>query len=225
MKEQELKECFSKIRPSEKLVSRTLDRLESERNAANSRVRFMRGFSYRLASAMCALLVVLGLGAAVIVNPAMIPKETDGAREASEMSFVSGRNTSDTNDGIMTVSSDEAIVESMVNEARLQGRDFAVFAGSVDGCYFGGVTQEDAERGVMYHCTLTFNVDADTVISSDGADLPYIGEGNALQADVYIYDHDTMDMILNSTAGYAYVRLAFDGSEWVVEDFIPLPAE
>ena len=217
MKEQDLKRCFSKIKPSESLVSDTIRKINEAEGKQSARAGFR--FSYRLASAMCALVLVLGLGVAVLYNPTMIPKAHEGESE-SPMSLVSGRAMTDDVSTESAVTPDESVLSRMVSEAAAAGDDYAVFFGDLDGCYFGDVTPEDVERGVMYHCTLTFTANADDLTSSVGADVPYIDEGS-IQADVYVYDTDTMDMITNSAAGRVYVRLANEHGEWVVEELIP----
>ena len=76
MKEQDLRRCFSKIKPSESLVSDTIRRINEAGERQSARASFR--FSYRLASAMCALVLVIGLGVAVLYNPTMIPKTHEG---------------------------------------------------------------------------------------------------------------------------------------------------
>lgn len=202
MKEQDLKRCFSKIKPSERLVNDTIRKIDEAERAESTRPAFR--FSYRLASAVCALVIVLGLGVAVLYNPTMIPKAQD-AESASPMSLASGRTADDDQSAQTTAVADTAVLARMNADAEAEGGEYKVFFGSLDGCYFGGVTPEDAERGVMYRCTLTFTV----------------SEDESVQADVYVYDSDTMDMILGSTAGYVYVRLSDSDGGWVVEELIP----
>jgi hypothetical protein len=214
MKEQDLRRCFAKIKPSESLVSDTIRRIGEAEEKRSARSSFR--FSYRLASAVCALVLVLGLGVAVLYNPMMIPKSYE-TESASPMSLVSGRNV---NEGAATepnVTPDSATLSRMTSDAEKSGGDYAVFFGNLDGCYFGGVKVEDAERGVIYHCTLTFTVDSSTLSCTDDS----VAEDGLIQADVYVFDTDTMDMITNSAAGRVYVRLANEHGEWVVEELIP----
>ncbi len=211
MKEQDLRRCFSKIKPSERLVDDTIRKIGEAEEGRSTRPAFR--FSYRLASAMCALVVVLGLSVAVLYNPTMIPKASEG-ESASPMSLVSGRTAENDPTSMETAACDTAVLSRMARDAEKAGGEYAVFFGNLDGCYFGDVTAEDAERGVIYRCTLTFTVGTASEESAAVA-------GDAVQADVYVCDADTMDTILSSTAGYVYVRLTRDGGEWVVEDLIP----
>lgn len=211
MKEQDLRRCFSKIKPSERLVNDTIRKIGEAEESRSTRPAFR--FSGRLASAMCALVVVLGLSVAVLYNPTMIPTAQD-AESASPMSLVSGRAAEDEISDSTALSHDANVLTRMASDAEKAGGEYAVFFGSLDGCYFGDVTEEDAERGVIYHCTLTFTVGA-------ASEESFAAAGDALQADVYVCDADTMDTILSSTAGYVYVRLTRDGGEWVVEELIP----
>lgn len=211
MKEQDLRRCFSKIKPSERLVNDTIRKISEAEESRSTRPAFR--FSGRLASAMCALVVVLGLSVAVLYNPTMIPKSPEG-EGAAQMALASGRTVIQDTAAEPTVSHDANVLTRMTGDAKKAGGEYAVFFGSLDGCYFGDVTAEDAERGVIYHCTLTFTVGA-------ASEESFAAAGDALQADVYVCDADTMDAITNSTAGYVYVRLARYGGEWVVEELIP----
>lgn len=211
MKEQDLRRCFSKIKPSERLVNDTIRKIGEAEESRSTRPAFR--FSGRLASAMCALVVVLGLSVAVLYNPTMIPKSPE-SEGAAEMALASGRTVIQDTAAEPTVSHDANVLTRMASDAEKAGGEYAVFFGSLDGCYFGDVTEEDAERGVIYHCTLTFTVGA-------ASEESFAAAGDALQADVYVCDADTMDAITNSTAGYVYVRLTRDGGEWVVEELIP----
>lgn len=220
MKEQDLRRCFAKIKPSESLVSDTIRRIGEAEEKRSARSSFR--FSYRLASAVCALVLVLGLGVAVLYNPTMIPKSYE-TESASPMSLVSGRNVNEGAATEPTVTPNDDVLSRMTGDARSAGGeygDYAVFFGNLDGCYFDGVTPEDAEHGVMYHCTLTFTVNEEDLTASSGATALFIDEG-AIRADVYVYDADTMDMILGSCADHVYVRLAVERGEWVVEELIP----
>ena len=207
MKEQDLRRCFSKIKPSESLVSDTIRRINEAGEKQSARASFR--FSYRLASAMCALVLVIGLGVAVLYNPTMIPKTHEG-ETAAQMSLVSGRTAEDETESALPVSCDTALLERMTEDAKRTGGEYAVFFGSLDGCYFGGVTPEEAEDGVMYRCTLTFTVSTATT-----------DETGSIQADVYVYDAGTLDTILASTAGHVYVRLGGVDGDFVVEELIP----
>ena len=66
MKEHELKRCFERIKPREQLIDDTLCRVhELQNEKVRSRVRrtsFDWSFATRLASAACALLLVVGVG-------------------------------------------------------------------------------------------------------------------------------------------------------------------
>lgn len=220
MKEQDLIRCFSKIKPSESLVSDTIRKINEADEKQSARAGFR--FSGRLASAMCALVLVLGLSIAVLYNPTMIPKSHEG-ESAAEMALMSGRTVIQDSVAEPTVTPNDDVLSRMTGDARSAGGeygDYAVFFGNLDGCYFDGVTPEDAEHGVMYHCTLTFTVNEEDLTASSGATALFIDEG-AIRADVYVYDADTMDMILGSCADHVYVRLAVEHGEWVVEELIP----
>ena len=216
MKEQDLRRCFSKIKPSESLVSDTIRKINEAEQKQSARVGFR--FSYRLASAVCALVLVLGLGVAVLYNPTMIPTAHE-SDSAAEMALVSDRTVIHQSTAEHAVTPKTDILSRMVSDATKADDEYTVFFGKLDGCYFDGVKDEDAERGVIYHCTLTFTVDEEKLTASSGAFVPYIDDG-AIQADVYVYDTDTMDMILDSAAGHVYVRLANERGEWVVRELI-----
>ena len=220
MKEQDLIRCFSKIKPSESLVSDTIRKINEADEKQSARAGFR--FSGRLASAVCALVLVLGLSIAVLYNPTMIPKTQEG-ESAAEMALLSGRTVIQDSLAESTVTPDGGVLSRMAVDAAEAGGEYgeyAVFFGSLDGCYFGDVTSQDAERGVTYHCTLTFTVNEEDLTVSSGATALFIDEG-AIRADVYVYDADTMEMIMNSTAGHVYVRLSGERGEWVVEELIP----
>ena len=210
MKEQDLKRCFSKIKPSESLIRSTTEKI-GELGTAREKTGFR--FSYRLASAMCALVLVIGLGVAVLYNPTMIPT-AESTESSAPMSLVSGRTSDDGADLVMAATCDTAVLERMTEDGMAEGGEYAVFFGSFDGCYFGEVTPEDKEQGVMYHCTLTFTVSA---VSYGASAVP----GDSVQADICVYDTDTIDNILNLTAGHVYVRLACENGEWVVRELLP----
>jgi len=65
MKRSELRSALGKVRPSEELITKTLDLMESETQKRIPKFEVRQSnfaFAYRLAGAMCALILVIGVG-------------------------------------------------------------------------------------------------------------------------------------------------------------------
>lgn len=65
MKKSNLRSALGRIRPSEELITKTLDRMESEKLKKVPKFETRQSnfsFAYRLAGAMCALILIIGAG-------------------------------------------------------------------------------------------------------------------------------------------------------------------
>lgn len=65
MKRSNLRSALGKIRPSEELITKTLDKMESEKLKKVPKFEVRQSnfsFAYRLAGAMCALILIIGAG-------------------------------------------------------------------------------------------------------------------------------------------------------------------
>ncbi len=209
MKKQDLKQCFDKIVPSDELVSDTVSKVE---NSARRESR--RGFalSYRLASAVCALVLVLGLGVFALRDPAMIPLDASSSRGSA----AAVRSRSASNDAVPAAHTTLDAAIDMADRAYAQGGEWAVLAGNLDGCYFNGATPD----GAGYRLTLVITPSAGAeIFLSSGAELTYAG--SAVSVDIRLADLSEADGILSLVSRNVIVR--FDGSNgelWTLEEII-----
>lgn len=136
MKRQELRACFDRIQPREELIRSTIVQVNAAREGKRP-ARATSGYSFvmRLASAACALLLLIGLAFTldrdVITSPEVLPTPSE---RVSPM-------TADAMDGVKEpreVVSGGALVgcEEMLATAQAFGTDFAVCTVVVDAVYF-----------------------------------------------------------------------------------------
>lgn len=141
MKREQLRESFARIRPSEALIQSTLDKIharQAEGTVKPTERKWTLGFVTRLASAACALLLVLGVGI-VFAKNGMLPTDTvvPADERTTPMTIDSNRHGDETaqpEDGVLIA------CEDMIEAARAYRTDWAVFTAAVDAVYFKSET-------------------------------------------------------------------------------------
>ena len=151
MKREQLRESFERVRPREALIQSTLEKIHAQQARGpveQTEGKWTLGFVTRLASAACALLLVIGVGI-VFAKNGMLP--TDEVVPVDErttpMTIDSNRNGDD-----MAEPEDGVLVgcEEMIAAARAYGTDWAVFSATVDAVYFKSETV-----GIATLCPIT----------------------------------------------------------------------
>lgn len=229
MKKQELRAALDKIRPDEALIGATLNRIEERRqNERMSDRGTSYGFTYRLASAVCALLLMIGLGVMVSQNPAIAPVE--GGTEGMEDRLAPIAETGEDDTHVVPLPTDASErLGGMVSRAAEEGGDWLVVQGTLEGCFFGELTKADSEAGVAYRCTMALTpmllLDATTPDPDASSDLSHGGE--ALQAEIALYDDATLQELIDSMGSVACFRLSGtvqDGQMvWQVREWTLIP--
>ena len=133
MNKQQLKQCFDRIEPSEELILSTLTAVRSKQrsNVQTSRSMPRYAFVTRLASAACALVLIIGVGVMIARQEGTDPLVSDGGREGEVLP--AQERTPDTDaqaDGTALESPDQLIAKA--TEA---GGDWMVLQCRVDAFY------------------------------------------------------------------------------------------
>ena len=180
MKKEDIKNSLSRIVPREELVEATVSLIREKRERRDRASFFYHGsFAYRLASAACALAVVIGVGAAASKSFVWGVSDDDGyprLQRAAETYSSAERHKRE--------------AEPLVATASSFGHAWAVVNGCLDSCYFVPLTEEEAEQGIAAHCIVEIS-SAEVIDSSVEKDA--LGIGEELCADIYFSDTATAD--------------------------------
>lgn len=142
MKKQELYASLEKIKPDEKLIRATLEKIEQQKEKQERKSSFF-AVSYKLASAACALAIVVCVGIFAgkdaIISPVEDTPDTYSPssfalnalpKEAEDEPF-----TADEPSDVKTDETEQAGAELLSRAAELSG-DWQVIQGTIDGMYF-----------------------------------------------------------------------------------------
>ena len=154
MKKEDLRKAFGKIKPSEALIDDTLTLLRTGEKRSERRERSTFSFTYRLAGAMCAFAIMVGVGVAfgkdIILSPA---EDTPGAYGRDAFNEVDAFRPNSAPSGmeadmlVETPRNDELdeselnankslAVAELVSKGESLGGKWTVVYGTLDGCYF-----------------------------------------------------------------------------------------
>ncbi len=206
MRKEELCASLAKIQPSEELICSTINKINEQRLGLKKRRSMTTPmFASRLASAVCALLVVIG--AAFYVQPSLSLQS-----EPIDSSSRSGMDGSPYSEDITPLDShsmDASLLLSSI--ARLEYSDWAVVEASVDMCLFA-----PADEGALYTCILQLG--AVRVADSDSSHS--FEEGAPISATVSIYDEETANRLFSLSDENVSFLLTAGEDTWQIEDFI-----
>ncbi len=139
MKRQELRDCFDRIRPREELIRSTLERINGREEARSAaRVMPTYAFATRLAGALCALLLLIGIGVLVGRDAIVAPDTLPASDERMAPMTIDGQK-----DGGEPTAGGAVLVgcEQMIEDAKAYGSAWAVCSATVDAVYFKSETE------------------------------------------------------------------------------------
>lgn len=165
MKKEELRAALRQIKPDEKLISSTLEKIEKQKKRQTYRSSFFT-VSYKLASAMCALIAVICIGVFIgkdaIISPvedtpdtyshspfvmSPLPKEAE-----DDSAFALDEGSDDTS----SESIELATAELLCRAGEAEG-DWQVVQGQIDGVYF--VPAEENEDVASNKCLIAIRIE------------------------------------------------------------------
>lgn len=211
MNERELRKALGRVQPSEELIRKTLNRIEEKRREERPVYRVPAyGFTRRLAGAMCALVLLVGLGIAGLQgNPDLVPHVVREGETGSVHQQVP--------DDLPGTGEWEATMATLVAEAKSSSEGYAVARGFLEGCYFAEVSEAEAAAGVLYRCVLAVRVDEIT------AQTAALTQGTQLQVEYLLHEEEALQALLNTVGSRAGLWLVpGEAGAWQMQDFLPL---
>ena len=214
MKRKELRDCFESIWPRAQLIKTTLERVHAVQygRAAASRPTWSYAFATRLATAACALLLVLGIGVYVGRNGNLL-----SVADARGGDIPTPMNIKDATALDPAPSNGDASAlleqcEDMITRAKVYGSDFAVLSATVDAVYFVDAAKQGMDgRCAVVLCPRTVVHATETVADSlDTEDslIAYaaLSDGliNAISSDLLLGMH---------------AEQGTDGPVWVIHEY------
>lgn len=164
MKKEELRAALHRIKPDEALICRTLDEIHT-REARKERRTSPYAFGYRLVGAMCAFILMIGIGVSVGKDWVASPMEDTPQTYQRTAFHLAGQEDGAAGDAIekngmampMTLQEDiyaenpqseSANAEATVEELRIKAaggeQDYALLQGSISGIYV--LSREEGEN-------------------------------------------------------------------------------
>ena len=208
MRKEELCASLAKIQPSEELICSTINKINEQRLGLKKRRSMTTPmFASRLASAVCALLVVIGV--AFYVQPSLSLQS-----EPIDSSTRSGMDGSPYGEEV-TPSGSHGVDESEIlsSVARLEYSDWAVVEASVDMCLFA-----PADEGALYTCILQLGISR--VADSDSVSIDALAVDTPISATLSFYDEEAANSFFALSDENVSFLLTEGESAWQVEDFI-----
>lgn len=152
MRKEELKAELGKINPPEDLIRATLIKMEeAKEKKENSFLSFVKGFRYKtatIATACCALVLILGIGAIT------------GNRKDENPSVIDSRIGQEG----PAMQNDELRIAAYTPE---QDENVTWIKGELLSCSLSEITPEEASEGIVAHGVLTIEQEDGTVLSAD----------------------------------------------------------
>ena len=200
MKKNDLKASLGRIRPREELINSTLANIAEQKERQQRRV-FVPSYSFnmRLAGAVCALLLVFGLGFVIARQEINKPDvRTLGQLEQTEA----------ITDGISMLSLDDELENGWI-----------LIKGNINSMIFADLTSADAENGAIRRCKV--NITANGLIERSETLSVDLDKSSAdFEADVVFYDNDAMNTFFDLSTGEMIFRLTpGDDGAWIIIEF------
>jgi len=195
MKKEDIKIALNKITPREELIESTLERM-AEKEEKQSIFSFFsqNSFSYRLATAVCSLILVVGIGFAlgrtytpsdITDNSIVDPQERIIAHEGTSSEAASP--------SIAMVDDTQALIAA----ASSFDSDWVVVNGCMDAYYFLPLTESDSEASIAYRCIVNISSIeiADYSLSSE---IKIPESGDSISAEICFNSQSTMQTFVNA---------------------------
>ena len=165
MKKEELRASLARIKPDEKLIQKTLENIEKQRERKAHRTSLFT-VSYRLASAMCALIAVICVGI-FIGKDAIISPVEDTPDTYSHSPFAANSLPTDIQNDTRALDGDNtdttanesaelAAAELLCRAGEAEG-DWQVVQGQIEGIYF--VPTQEGEDNAATKCLIAIRVE------------------------------------------------------------------
>ena len=209
MRKEELYASLARIQPSEELICSTINKINEQRIGIREKKSMPTfAFAYRLASALCALVLVVGI--ALYAQPMMSSDSIgDLGRNADGSLLSEGADVAPTAYGI-----DES--EMLAGVGRLQYDSWVVTEGKVSAVLFGEVTEDERANGVIFKCVAQIDVAG----IYDGTLSDAYAQTDSVNASIAFYDaQDANDFISLSGESVAFLLTVQDG-ECAIAEYI-----
>lgn len=226
MKKQQLRDCFDQVKPREELVHTTLDRIHAvQRGDVKTPHRTPNfGFATRLATAACALVLLVGVGVSLgrymitAPDPSLSPGERVSPSEINEHA----QPYEATPNATMIRGA-----ESIIARAKAQGGEWAVAEADVEAFYFLELTDEQRAEGVIHCCAVVLRTKA--IVETNAREehaLPVGEAGGTFAARISLTDATDATRMMDAVDSSVLVRLHLaetDGEmAWMIEEFHPV---
>ncbi len=216
MKKNDLRSTLGAIRTREELVRSTMEKIEAQRAQSEKREeskRFDFSFGMRLAGAMCALMIVVGIGIyGARINPPLDTGSNYGFDRAHELNGED--DASDEASALNGLSEASLAIEKLAAEAEHIDGDWAIISGTAEACYFAGGEEADGES----HCIIAMSVEK--VERTSGISL----DSAELSAEIVFESDAEWQNFINGLSSKACFLLSVSEGEnghiWTVEKFI-----
>lgn len=216
MKKQQLRDSFDKIRPSEELVDTTLDRIHAVQSGESEKPRrvFNYGFAARLATAACALVLLVGVGASLgrfVITP------------PDQVQIVEGRENVPTYE--ITPNAVKIIsAENYIGRAKAQGGEWAVAEAEVETVYYLNLTDEQKSVGVIQSCAVALSeIKIAETNASEEHTVPVGKAEEMFAAQISLTEEADVTRIMNAIGSTVLVRLHVSDPSgeivWTIEEF------
>ena len=215
MRKEELRASLAKIQPREELIISTINKMNEQRLGIRQKRSFgTRAFAYRLATALCALVVVMGLGVFSGVNQMSLPD--------AENPLLRGADVTTGDSGVSPASLSGDDVEMLSAMARSKGGEWAIVEGHVQSCFFLELTEEQKRDGVIFLCGVEIVTTAISEGTLDASLLPT--ESESLSAVIKFTDAEAANeffSVHDAPILFSIRPLADSESHvWSVDDYI-----
>lgn len=225
MKKQQLRDCFDKVKPREELVRTTLDRMHAARQGEpqTSRRTLNYGFVTRLATAACALVLLVGVGISLGRGAitASDPSPLQDERVSPATTDASGEPF-----GIHPSSARIGAAERILARAREQGGEWAVAEVDVEAMYFLELTDEQRAEGILQRCAVVLRTI--TIAQTNALEEHALPDGDseeAFVAQICFTNAEDVAHMMDAIGSSVLVRLHVAESNgeavWRIEEFYP----
>ena len=202
MRKQELRATLARIQPDEALVTATLARVREQKERQSKRGVNTYAFTYRLAGAMCALLLLIGVGFGVggdqIASPVADTPDTytrtqfnDVGDPISTTSMMGEDEVGKTEDKAKTQTTSNERIAAAIEELRAIAAaydgDWVLLQGDVQSCYF--LPAEDGRTT----CAVALGVDHIHDASGDALSVE-----DVVSAEIRFEDDAEMQMFVDA---------------------------
>ena len=209
MRKEELYASLARIQPSEELICSTINKINEQRLGIREKKSMPTfAFAYRLASALCALVLVVGI--ALSAQPMLSSDSTgDLGRNADGSLLSEGADATPAAYGI-----DES--EMLAGVGRLQYDSWAVAEGNVSAVLFGELSDSERADGAIFKCVAQIDVSCIRDSALSDADEPT----GSINATIAFYDAESANGFISLSGEDVAFLLTEQDGEWIIADYI-----